>query len=224
MAMVLLLAPHQVGSQVLPVHLSVLSQVGVGGQSEGTAVMSWWVWVLIALGPGPGWLIHVLIAKFFLWKYGYVKKRNHTRWVSEYVVDYKRDGAGEIVRTTKGHPLSRIWFQPGAQTHFLHVFYKSEWHWNREDLRVHEFTHGIQALLFGMYFVLSYLLWFGVAYVILFPKHWVQEKSFLKATAKWVPAYMSIPWEVWARWRQRRFNEGQLIDPWGADLPIKQLN
>jgi hypothetical protein len=132
------------------------------------------IYAAIALAPGIGWVLHALVAL------GFVAIYRPTNW--------KRSGL--LWECTATRP---IWFRPSAQTHGPIVFYAGD-DKRTPRLLAHERAHVLQSWLFGMYYPLTYLAWFAVAWIVLLP---------FKGT-DWRPAYRTIPWESWARWCQRR--------------------
>lgn len=77
---------------------------------------------------GFAYAVVVARARSWDWRYG----------VLTFVAGRKDDGTG------------RMWGNPGGQGWSWIVGFASEEHRNRDDLRVHEYTHVVQGFLFGL--------------------------------------------------------------------------
>ena len=145
--------------------------------------------ILFALLGPPGFIVlHTLIGVLLMPFYGI----DQIRW---------SQGAIEVIAKKSKDGKTRIWFQPGAQTWGLIIFYSSARGWGNAGLRVHERVHILQTYLFGVVYPVTYLLFFGVLFVVI--------RDFWKA-------YRKIPWEIWAYSKQDKFNEGKLPGAWGS--------
>ncbi len=160
-------------------------------------------WLLILLFPPVGFLLHTLAGLlFFLPIYG-IESITVSDWAIEVVA--KR------TINRKGKEVTRIWGRPGAQTHGCVIFYASEEHRQRADLRVHERVHIIQGFCLGLVYIVTYGLHFAFNYLVLANFFWRREEA-----PRWKRAYFRIIWEVWAYAKQAKFNAGKIQNAWGA--------
>lgn len=160
-----------------------------------------WLWWLLPLAPVLFLVLHTLLGFMLMPFYGVEK----VRW-------YK--GAIEVVAKRNKHGGTRIFGQPGAQTWGLIIFYASERSWDWAALRVHERVHILQTILFGVIYPITYLLAFGVLFLIVkLGLDWWEREPY--DNDMW-HAYRMIPWEIWAYAKQHRYEGGEIPDAWGA--------
>lgn len=107
-----------------------------------------------------------------------------------------RDGCLEVIVKKK------MLGDPDAQTHGWIIFYRNARMGDDVGLRVHERTHVIQGMIGGPLFVITYGLFFLIAWA------W-QRRS-------WFDAYMANPYEKQAYARQYRYYRGEGDNLWGA--------
>jgi len=168
---------------------------------------------LLALCPPLFIVLHTLIGAFLIPIYGVEK----IRW---------RAGAIEIVAKTKEveirgrkQEVTRIWFRPGAQTWGLIIFFADERNLKHEPLQVHERVHIIQTYLFGVLYLLTYGIAFGILFAIVKLKlDWWERKKYPNGEEDddvW-HAYRKIPWEIWAYAKEDKFERGELVGAWGS--------
>jgi hypothetical protein len=112
-----------------------------------------------------------------------------------------RDGCLEAIST---HILGR----PGAQTHGAVIFFASEAHRDRADLRVHERVHVLQGFLGGPIYVLAYVFHFAWLFAFA-PKEPAEEP-------RWKRAYRRIYFERIAYRIQAEYQAGKRPNAWGA--------
>lgn len=92
---------------------------------------------------------------------------------------------------------TRIWGNPGAQTHGWLLFAASEDEFARRDLRVHEFVHVVQGFVGGPLYMLAYGACFLWAWMV-------------RGFGPWHEAYAANPFERMA------YRIGDGADGWGA--------
>lgn len=92
---------------------------------------------------------------------------------------------------------------PGAQTHGVVIFYRDRRTRAWVPLRVHERVHVVQGMIFGIFYIISYSLFFLLKWVSQGFRHWAV-------------AYMWIPWEKQAYRIQKEYMDGERKRPWGS--------
>ena len=177
-----------------------------------------WRWVLpcylFAIGNAMlafAYAVVVCRARSWDWRYG----------VLTFVAGTKDDGTG------------RMWGNPGGQGWSWVVGFASEDHRNRDDLRVHEYTHVVQCFVFGLAglclvpVLFALLEWpvvagvalggpigcalFGVAYGLCFLWFYAWQ-----GFRDWRTAYRRNPFERHAYGIQERYMTGVINHPWGS--------
>ena len=160
-----------------------------------------WLWLLLPLVPGLFIVLHTLIGLLLMIPYGV----EDMRW---------NKGALEVIAKRRKDGRTRIWFEPGAQTWGLVIFHARDWYWDHAPLKVHERVHILQSILFGVVYPVTYLLSFGLLYLLVkLGWDWWDRDPYDDDV--W-HAYRMIPWEIWAYAKQHRFEGGEIPDAWGA--------
>lgn len=158
------------------------------------------IFLLVSLFT-PVWMVlHTLIGVLFMPIYGVER----WRW---------RAGAIEVQARTRKDGTTRIWFKPGAQTWGLIIFCADSRNYESKSILVHERVHIFQTYLFGVLYPVTWVLSFLVLRIAVMFGAWKNDGS---RDNTW-RAYKRIPWELWAYWKQRRFDRGECKGAWGSE-------
>ena len=157
------------------------------------------IFLLVSLFTPVWMVIHSLVGVALMPLYGV----EEWRW---------REGAIEVLAKKGKDGTTRILFKPGAQTWGLVIFCASERNYNSNSLQVHERVHIIQTYIFGAFYPVTWALSWVVLFLAVKLGAWKHDGS---RDDTW-RAYKRIPWELWAYWKQYRFDRGDCQDAWGS--------